>query len=466
MEQQKALDTLSKALENLANFISNYHNLIDVCMVDFVTKDVFDNAVPNDLKEDLQKLNDNEICALPEKFFGTEDITISNKQPLNQLINELRQHTIESLCTVDSTNSFINKLDLYNNAHKGTSLKHFDKFMSDKKMHEVVVMSELVKYLTMESSVQTLIDLGSGKAYLSQVLSATCDNLRILAIDSSKVNSEGAKKRSDRLDTKWDALKKRADYRASGVEPPVRSKHAASKKCDKQEQKIDNESNDSVKRNRFEDTLKYVTKFVDMETDLQSLVKDSFPRDHNSVPRLDDTHLGLIGLHTCGNLAADSIKIWATNKSIKFLCNVGCCYHHIDEEFYRNPYLLNGETDKSIPSFPLSTQLKKGGYQLGRNARMVAAQPMDRLKANKQLPNESLLWRAILQHILLIHIPDLHFANQQVRNMSIFIRYFCKIYNLPNFYFNRAITIFMILLFYNCHNIYRLVGLQQNVKHS
>ena len=54
-------------------------------------------------------------------------------------------------------------------------------------------------------------------------------------------------------------------------------------------------------------------------------------------------------------------------------------------------------------------------YQLGRSARMVAAQPMDRLRAKQALPSEALLWRAILQHILLIHVPDLHFANQQVR---------------------------------------------------
>ena len=96
------------------------------------------------------------------------------------------------------------------------------------------------------------------------------------------------------------------------------------------------------------------------------------------------------------------------------LCNVGCCYHHIDEEFYKNPYLSSEEIDSSTPSFPMSSHLKKLKYQLGRNARMIAAQPMDRLRTNKQLPNESLLWRSILQHILLIHLPDLHFANQQV----------------------------------------------------
>ena len=259
----------------------------------------------------------------------------------------------------------------------------------------------------------TFYILGSGKAYLSQVLSATSENLRILAIDSSKTNSEGAKKRSDRLDTKWDALKKRADFRASGAEPPVRSKHAKSKK--KQEFEVSGYSPEPVKPNRFTNNLKYVTKFVDIQTDLQSLLIENFPFEEKNLVKFDGNRLGLIGLHTCGNLASDSIKLWINNSTMKFLCNVGCCYHHIDEEFYRNPYLADEDIDNSLPSFPLCRKLKSMKYKLGRSARMVAAQPMDRLRATQNLPSEALLWRAILQHILLIHVPDLHFANQQVR---------------------------------------------------
>ena len=90
------------------------------------------------------------------------------------------------------------------------------------------------------------------------------------------------------------------------------------------------------------------------------------------------------------------------------------CIHHIVEEFNRTPYLAKEQIVFSVPSFPLSTQLKTINYQLGRSARMVAAQPMDRLRAKHNLPSEALLWRAILQHILLMHVPDLHFANQQV----------------------------------------------------
>merc|ERR1711879_708791 len=43
---------------------------------------------------------------------------------------------------------------------------------------------------------------------------------------------------------------------------------------------------------------------------------------------------------------------------------------------------------------------------------------MDRLITNKQLPNRSLLWRAILQHILLKHKPDLGVDDQQLGRIA------------------------------------------------
>ncbi|MPC56439.1 Methyltransferase-like protein 25 [Portunus trituberculatus] len=48
--------------------------------------------------------------------------------------------------------------------------------------------------------------------------------------------------------------------------------------------------------------------------------------------------LGLIGLHTCGNLASSSLRLFVANPRVHFLCNVGCCYHLLEEEFSRNTY--------------------------------------------------------------------------------------------------------------------------------
>ena len=90
------------------------------------------------------------------------------------------------------------------------------------------------------------------------------------------------------------------------------------------------------------------------------------------------------GLHTCGNLAPASLRIFLANPTMKLCCNVGCCYHLLDEEFYTNPYQVDDQ-DVKTPNFPLSSILRERQFWLGRNARMVAAQPMDRAINNQQV---------------------------------------------------------------------------------
>ena len=98
--------------------------------------------------------------------------------------------------------------------------------------------------------------------------------------------------------------------------------------------------------------------------------------------------LGLIGLHTCGDLAANSLQIFLANDCIKFCCNVGCCYHLLNEEFYTKVLHKNegnGCATDQTPCFPMSKLLRRQKFSLGKNARMVAAQPMDRAINNKQV---------------------------------------------------------------------------------
>ena len=90
------------------------------------------------------------------------------------------------------------------------------------------------------------------------------------------------------------------------------------------------------------------------------------------------------GLHTCGNLAPASLRIFLANPTMKLCYNVGCCYHLLDEEFYTTPYQVDDQ-DVKTPNFPLSSILRERQFWLGRKARMVAAQPMDRAINNQQV---------------------------------------------------------------------------------
>ena len=69
----------------------------------------------------------------------------------------------------------------------------------------------------------------------------------------------------------------------------------------------------------------------------------------------------IVGLHTCGDLAATCLKFFLKARQLTALCIVGCCYHHIKEE---------GEER----GFPLSKFLLSLNFQLGRTMRMLALQ--------------------------------------------------------------------------------------------
>ena len=191
----------------------------------------------------------------------------------------------------------------------------------------------------------------------------------------------------------WEALIRRATTRASGLQPPRRGKHWKSKKeatdggmetevrnTDFKDDDVDEDTtteNDNDPKKLVLNNLNYETLFVETSTDLKSLFEAHFAERPEN--------LGLMGLHTCGNLAPSSLKIFLENPDIKFCCNVGCCYHHLDEEFYVNPYVKMNNDEEILPGFPMSSVLKNMKYSLGRNPRMIAAQPMDRLITNKQV---------------------------------------------------------------------------------
>ena len=51
-----------------------------------------------------------------------------------------------------------------------------------------------------------------------------------------------------------------------------------------------------------------------------------------------DEALLLSGLHTCGNLASSTLQLFCNSGAAKALCNVGCCYHLLDEQFLTSPF--------------------------------------------------------------------------------------------------------------------------------
>jgi hypothetical protein len=80
-----------------------------------------------------------------------------------------------------------------------------------------------------------------------------------------------------------------------------------------------------------------LTRFIDSTTDLKSLVVEHLGSSTGNGQVL------LTGLHTCGNLASSMLKMFAQNDAVGSVCNVGCCYQHLVEEFVPSPFLSDGK---------------------------------------------------------------------------------------------------------------------------
>ena len=250
--------------------------------------------------------------------------------------------------------------------------------------------------LSSAHQVQSLVDIGSGKGYLSQVLTAWY-KIPVLAMDCQEINTKGADRREKNLAERWEGLMVRAEERKEGKNP---SKWKQRKKNTfKQDTKKEDTGTDSL--------LVSVTQFVESGSDCGLLVEKHLGTSGDKF--------GIVGLHTCGDLAAASIRTFLSSPGAKILCNIGCCYRPLTEQF---SYNNSDPTNQQNAGFPLSSYLQSCNYSLGRLARTLAAQPLSRLASSPRLPDKSLLWRAVLQAIAAKVAPHLSWQQMMVGNIA------------------------------------------------
>uniref|UniRef100_H0VJL5 Methyltransferase like 25 n=1 Tax=Cavia porcellus TaxID=10141 RepID=H0VJL5_CAVPO len=126
-----------------------------------------------------------------------------------------------------------------------------------------------------------------------------------------------------------------------------------------------------------------LTSFITADSELHDIIKD-----------LEDCVM--VGLHTCGDLAPNTLRIFTSNSEIKGVCSVGCCYHLLSEEFENE----HKECTEEKWGFPMCQYLKEERWCCGHNARMSACLALERVAVGQGLSTESLFYRAVLQDII------------------------------------------------------------------
>ena len=256
---EKEMDHLRQSLDTMTKVLGNHMNLVNTCMVEFIVSDMF-SLLPLPLRSELLSLSDDLLVSLPSLLYeespGSEEKMMMCPE-LMSVVSSLRGCRMESLGIVSE------ETDIGHEEEDVSGLQHWDKIMAEKKTHEVERMSRFVKSLVNKHNISCLIDLGSGKAYLSQVISSLY-NIPVLAIDGKETNTQGAQRRERKLQTKWDGLASRAAERAAGETPSNRKSRLRKTENVKLKKEEDVSSHGS---------LVTVTKYVESGSDIRELVE-------------------------------------------------------------------------------------------------------------------------------------------------------------------------------------------------
>ncbi|KAB0357720.1 hypothetical protein FD754_001876 [Muntiacus muntjak] len=327
--------------------------------------------------ETSQKLVNVEAFALAAKYYSVQNLGICT--PFDQLLVALhgnqKQRTDENV--------------------------KLDEFMNLKKSHEVQAMSELISSIAEYCGIKQIIDLGSGKGYLSSFLSLKY-GLKVYGIDSS--NTRGAEERNRKLKKHWKVYRRRSKPDVSGLalQTAKERKVQDEAKCEAdtegvgassaagqgrpstsdfvlefsgsvisdirrqmenlkvyshQEENlcfenafclrdllpvnaIDPTSSSQIPKRRMSEASKERRKITSKsnESNIYSPLTSIITADselHDIIKDLEDCLM--VGLHTCGDLAPNTLRIFTSKSEVRGVCSVGCCYHLLSEEF-ENPH--------------------------------------------------------------------------------------------------------------------------------
>uniref|UniRef100_A0A8C8VNF6 Methyltransferase like 25 n=1 Tax=Pelusios castaneus TaxID=367368 RepID=A0A8C8VNF6_9SAUR len=407
-------------------------------------------AFSNVFCENSQKLINVQFFALAAKYHSLPNLGVCT--PLEQMLEALNEKQQER-CEMKT-----------------------DEFMNNKKSHEVQIMSELIDSIANFCGIKQVIDLGSGKGYLSSFLSLQY-NLKVYGIDSSNTNTHGANERNRKLKKHWRAYQNRAraNVRGQMLEEPKEKAVKDEMKCRvniseellrtnntllSQDQVATSISvplemtgtftdsamcktseqtelhlvaqpqsdGNKISENTFSllnilpadaieavSSSKYNIELCEEEKEQRKMAsikaKASKSNEsniylpltsyitaktelHDIITDLEDCIM--VGLHTCGDLAPNTLRIFTAKPEIKAVCSVGCCYHLLSEEFEDQ----KGTYEEWDMGFPMCRYLKEEGWCCGRNARMSACLALERVAVSRVLPTETLFYRAVLQVII------------------------------------------------------------------
>lgn len=168
-------------------------------MVAYFTEKHYDTFVSTAIRDEINHNLPQVIADLIDKGYD-----IDGYPALRAFVQDSKSHTLPELKNASmNLQNFQTEVLKMEKSEKG-SLK-IKEFMSAKKCHEVEVTSKVVHDICKMKENLAIVDAGDGKGYLSSRLALEYQ-LPVLGIDSSKINTSGATKRSEKLEVSLNFL--------------------------------------------------------------------------------------------------------------------------------------------------------------------------------------------------------------------------------------------------------------------
>ncbi|GAM26389.1 hypothetical protein SAMD00019534_095640 [Acytostelium subglobosum LB1] len=336
-------DTPVHYIQQLALFINQYSWLYRERTIDFFLNDVW-SLVPVEWHEPLLSMTDTECL-----WFASADVVKDTwPQSLRTFVTEAKRLWMPKTVKRDEQ-----RWKMPDFALPSLKLK-----MSEKKIHEIKRMAELVDSVAIIMKPDEIVDIGSGEGYLTQVLSHQYHH-SLTAIDCSESFIGGAIKRQNQIEVERVSARMKALNVVSSttttnnnnkdvvqeeiVEGDDETTTITKKKIkirltpEQQQELADRKKMEKLeKRKALLDEMdisgpKMCVAMIspEMKNDdfINLLAKHDSSKQYQSIM--------MIGLHTCGTLASTMIANYVQCNRVNCLVDVGCCYYRIPGHSYQ-----------------------------------------------------------------------------------------------------------------------------------
>ncbi|XP_042203507.1 protein RRNAD1-like [Homarus americanus] len=246
-------------------------------------------------------------------------------------------------------------------------LQHvFRRHLKPKKQHEVARLALIAGQVAQAACDGVMIDVGSGQGHLSRLLAYGHD-VRVVCLEAQDEFVNGAKKFDNQLEMAVEKMKRRE----TSLPPlPPAPRHTA---C-------------LLHPHINPHTFKQVVTGAWPELESRGAV------------------CGLLGLHTCGNLAPTLLRIFTNMSTCQAVVSVACCYMKLN----------TARDEREYPGYPMSDFVYSlPGFVLTYEAREVACHAIEMYVNRLRLGVDNLkvhCYRASLEEIIIRHWPSHHHA--------------------------------------------------------